>query len=115
MPPWLIILLLAGPCLLWAAGAAIRLYRLPGAPQTVTTHLPATGRRIKAFWSADPKEMPCVYIPHPDEEKQLIDAIAREVALEIDREIHQNLHVPEDRLTTGTDKFLARLKGDPNE
>lgn len=117
MPPWLIILLLAGPMLLWAAGAAIRLYRLRAPLSVRVTHLPASGRRIKAFWSPNPEDMGMVYIPSEAEREQLIDHISREIALEIDAEIQQNLHTPfsEDRLTAGTDKFLARLKGDPNE
>jgi hypothetical protein len=110
MPPWLQILLLAAPMLLWAAAAAIRLHRPPA-------------RTLKATWSpelaADLRAFHCL-----DAEEELIAAISLEVALEIDKEITDNLHVPfpedrvdwnEERSFAGTDKFLARIKRDPNE
>jgi hypothetical protein len=113
-------------------------------------HLPATGRSIRAVWTSEAADDLRAF--HSlDAEEQLATAIAREVALEIDKELTDNLHVPcpedrveplktwsgsvgfkprtvppkdgpptskpsppsTERLLTGTEKFLQRIKQDP--
>jgi len=91
MPPWLQILLLAGPVLLWAAGAAIRLFRLQRAAGFTVTHLPVTGRTIRANWSLDTDP---IYWESKAEVNQLVKAMADEMALEIDREVCRDLFDP---------------------
>ena len=96
MPPWLQILLLAAPMLLWAAGAAIRLHRRLSAPPRV----------LKAIWSSEcAADLQAFHTM--DAEKQLIEAMTREVRQGIEEEITNDLLDPP---LTGREKFLKDIE-----
>lgn len=110
MPSWLIVLLLAAPAILWAVGAAIRLRRPPA-------------RTLKATWTYE-RAADLRAFHTMEAEEQLVEAMAREVRKEIEAEITRDLLDPlptaktplqagEERLLTGTEKFLQRIKQDP--